>query len=196
MAKKESAPKIKVTATELANRYGYSVQAVKKWIERGLPFDSNERKYPEKEATEWILKNIIEPLKQVDVREQIDQERLRKERAIASREELKLQEESNRLIPLAYVSTVLSKFVGDIRQTMLQIATVDTIEILEAAGSQKELKEKLREVIDKRLNEVGDIMVNPNLDEFDEYSEDEPEEGITGGAREDVTEENSDFEVV
>lgn len=162
-----------ITATEIARRYGYSIQAVNKWKERGLPFDSHHKKFPAEKATTWVLENVINPLKQTNIKEQIDRERLRRERAVASREELKLREESGLLIPVSYVENAMSQYLTHIKQTMLQIATTNSLEILESATDQATLKEKLKEVISNRLNECGDFLLSQDLNEFDDYSEDE-----------------------
>ncbi|WP_311750759.1 hypothetical protein [Proteus columbae] len=162
-----------ITATEIARRYGYTIQAVNKWRERGLPYDTHHKKFPADKATAWILENVINPLKQTSVKEQIDRERLRRERAVASREELKLREESGLLIPVSYVETVMTQYLSQIKQTMLQVATTNTLEILESATDQATLKEKLKEVISNRLNECGDFLLSQDLNEFDDYSEDE-----------------------
>ena len=56
---------------------------------------------------------------------------------------------------------------------MMQVATVDTLKIMESATDQRTLKETLKDIISARLNEIGDIMISPDLDAYDEYSEDE-----------------------
>ncbi|EFG1093059.1 TPA: hypothetical protein M2P77_003918 [Escherichia coli] len=162
-----------VTLTELSKMYGYSLPAVQKWRDRGLPYNTNTRRCPRDRAIAWVLENIINPLREVDVQAQIQQERLRKARGEADAIELKNRTELNDLIPLGYVETVLSGFCGDVRQTMMQVATVDTLKIMEAATDQRTLKETLKDIISARLNEIGDIMISPDLDAYDEYSEDE-----------------------
>ncbi|ECO7733829.1 terminase small subunit [Salmonella enterica] len=164
-----------VTLTELGKTYGYSVQAVMKWKERGMPYNTNTRRAPKEKAIAWILENIINPLREVDVQAQIQQEKLRKARGEADAIELKNRVDLNDLIPLSYVEAALSGFCSEVRQTMMQIATVDTLTILEAATDQRTLKEKLRDIIGARLNEIGDIMLSPQLDEYDIYSEDTEE---------------------
>lgn len=163
-----------ITLTELSKMYGYSLPAVQKWKERGLPFNTNTRRVPKEKGIKWVLENIINPLREVDVQAQIQQEKLRKARGEADAIELKNRTELNDLIPVAYVESVLTGFCGNVRQTMMQIATTNTLEILEAATDQKTLKEKLHEIISQRLNEVGDILLKADIDEYDEYSEDTP----------------------
>lgn len=162
-----------VTLTELSKTYGYSLQAVQKWRDRGLPFNTNTRRAPKKQAIEWILANIINPLREVDIQAQIQQEKLRKARGEADAIELKNRTELNDLIPVGYVEAALSGFCSAVRQSMMQIATTDCLAIMEAATDQRTLKEKLKDIISARLNEIGDVMLSPELDEYDEYSEDE-----------------------
>ncbi|EFH1807367.1 terminase small subunit [Escherichia coli] len=162
-----------VTLTELSKMYGYSLQAVQKWRDRGLPYNTNTRRCPKDKAIAWIVDNIISPLREVDVQAQIQQEKLRKARGEADAIELKNRTERNDLIPVGYVEAALSGFCSSVRQSMMQIATSDTLAILEAATDQRTLKEKLKDIISARLNEIGDVMLSPDLDEYDEYSEDE-----------------------
>lgn len=162
-----------ITLTELSKMYGYSLPAVQKWRDRGLPYNTNTRRCNKDKAIAWVLENIINPLREVDVQAQIQQERLRKARGEADAIELKNRTELNDLIPVGYVETVLAGFCSEVRQTMMQVATVDTLKILEAATDQRTLKETLKDIISARLNEIGDIMISPDLDAYDEYSEDE-----------------------
>ncbi|MBC5790626.1 hypothetical protein [Providencia sp. JUb39] len=162
-----------ITLTELSKMYGYSYQAVKKWQERGMPFNYNTRRAPKQKAITWVLENILNPLREVDVQQQIQQEKLKKVRAEVAGIEMKNRIEMGGLIPVSYAETALSGFCASVKQTMLQIATIDSLEILEAATDQKAIKEKLFEIIEKRLNEIGDIMLSSKFEEYDEYSEDE-----------------------
>ncbi|EFE6189429.1 hypothetical protein F0D90_24970, partial [Escherichia coli] len=94
------------------------------------------------------------------------------------------QEAMNLLIPVGYIEQELAEYCGKVKQTILQIATIDVLEILESASDQKTLKNKLREIIERRLNEVGDLFENADLGEdeeeelalMDEPEEQEPEE--------------------
>ncbi|EBG1378185.1 hypothetical protein FH802_02115 [Salmonella enterica] len=177
--------KEEITLTELSKTYGYTLNAAKKWVERGMPYNTHTRRVPKDKAVAWVLENVINPLKQTSVKEQIDLERLRRERALATAAEMDNREKMNNLIPVSYVEQELAEYCGKVKQTLLQVATIDTLEILEAATDQKTLKEKLREVITRRLNEVGDMFesAEPNESEEDEteieitdIQEEEPEE--------------------
>ncbi|EAS0488571.1 hypothetical protein FD680_00035 [Salmonella enterica] len=162
--------KEEITLTELSRLYGFTLNAAKRWIDRGLPYNTHTRRVPKDKGVAWVLENVINPLKQTSVKEQIDLERLRRERALATAAEMDNREKMNNLIPVSYVEQELAEYCGRVKQTLLQIATIDNLEILEAATDQKALKEKLREVITRRLNEVGDMFENadPNESEEDE----------------------------
>ncbi|EJB9279229.1 hypothetical protein MXH16_004431, partial [Salmonella enterica] len=175
-----------ITLTELSKTYGYTLNAAKKWVERGMPFNTHTRRVPKDKAVAWVLENVINPLKQTSVKEQIDLERLRRERALATAAEMDNREKMNNLIPVSYVEQELAEYCGKVKQTLLQVATIDTLEILEAATDQKTLKEKLREVITRRLNEVGDMLASV---EPSECEEDDIEIELTEESAEEETEE-------
>lgn len=178
-----------ITLTELSKMYGYSLPAVTKWKERGLPFNSNTRRCPREKAITWVIKNIISPLREVDVQAQIQQEKLRKARGEADAIERENQEAMNLLIPVGYIEQQLAEYCGKVKQTILQIATIDALEILESANDQKTLKNKLREIIERRLNEVGDLFENADL------GEDEEEELPLMDEPEQEPEEDDEFDV-
>ncbi|HFP2911760.1 TPA: hypothetical protein ACHF0O_002305, partial [Escherichia coli] len=106
--------KEELTLTEISRLYGYTINAAKKWQERGMPFNTNTRRVPAKEGTEWVLKNIINPLKETSIKEQIDVEKLRRERALADAAERENQEAMNLLIPVGYVEQQLAEYCGKV----------------------------------------------------------------------------------
>ncbi|MCV5633373.1 hypothetical protein OFN23_35050, partial [Escherichia coli] len=77
--------------------------------------------------------------REVDVQAQIQQEKLRKARGEADAIERENQEKMNLLIPVGYVEQELAEYCGKVKQTILQIATIDALEILESATDQKTL---------------------------------------------------------
>lgn len=185
--------KEEITLTELSRLYGFTLNAAKKWIERGLPYNTHTRRVPKEKGTEWVVENIINPLREVDIQAQIQQEKLRKARGEADAIELKNRAELNDLIPIAYVESALAGFCGEVKQSIMQIPAIHALEIMESATDQKTLKDKLKEILAERLNAIGDIMLNPSLDEYDEYSEDDE---ISENDEIQDEEENTDFEVI
>lgn len=147
-----------ITVSEVGRRYDYTPQAVKKWIQRGLPYNTNNRKIPEKEGTEWIIKNILNNLKTLDTSEELKQAKLRRENALASMAEMDEATQAGDLIPVSLVQAAVNKHSSTVRSSMLQIANVDTQRILEAATSIKELKQVLTAIITERLTDIGQAM--------------------------------------
>ncbi len=164
-----------ITASEIARRYGFSIQGVQKWRERGIPYDTNKKKYPEKKATEWILKNILEPLKDLDTAEALKLAKLKKAESEARIMEMNERTQAGSLIPVQLVQSSISKFSSLVRTSMLQIATTQTQQILEAATDTRTLKRVLTSMITERLTEIGSAMETGefiNDDEITQYSED------------------------
>ncbi|WP_051880528.1 hypothetical protein [Buttiauxella noackiae] len=155
-----------ITVSEIGRRYDYTPQAVKKWIQRGLPYNTNQRKIPETEGTDWIIKNILNNLKTMDTSEELKQAKLRRENALASMAEMDEATQAGELIPVGLVQAAISKHSSAVRSSMLQIANVDTQRVLEAATSIKELKKVLTAIISERLTECGNAM------QSDEYLHD------------------------
>lgn len=147
-----------ITASEIARRYGFSIQGVQKWRERGIPYDTNKKKYPEKESTEWILKNILDPLKDLDTSEKLKLAKLKRAEAEARIAEMNERTQADSLIPVALVQAALSKYCSQVRTSMTKISTKQARFLLEQATDTRTLKEALQRVIVERLNEIGAVM--------------------------------------
>lgn len=167
------------TKSTIAKRYGFDIKSVTNWInERGADscWCSDKRKFREPEITEWVVKNIITPLREVDNKEAMDQARLRKLDAEARIMEMKARETAGTLIPVQLVESSISKFSSLVRTAMLQIATTQAQQIIEAATDTRKIKKFMNQIITERLNEISQQMVNGDfLDNEDvtQYSEDE-----------------------
>lgn len=172
------------TKSQLAKRYGFDIKSVTNWMnERGADscWCSDKRKFREPEITEWVVKNIITPLREVDNKELMDQAKLRKLDAEARIMEMKARETAGTLIPVQLVEASISKFSSMVRTSMLQIATTQTQHLLEAATDTRTLKKELTEIITQRLTEIGQVMEEGeflNDAEITQYSEDQ-EDGHT-----------------
>ncbi|MDP8728343.1 hypothetical protein [Serratia marcescens] len=154
---------IYVTMTDMANRYGYSLNAIKKWKSEGLPFDEEKGKIPEKKGTEWIIENKLNPLRAVSVKEEMDKERLREQRCKADLAQMEVALKAGALIEVDYVQAALNKYLTSFKDTMRGIARTETVGILESANDVKSLKAKLTEVINSKLNEIGDLILNEDM---------------------------------
>lgn len=109
----------------------------------------------------------------------MDQARLRKLDAEARIMEMKARETAGTLIPVQLVESSISKFSSMVRTAMLQIATTQAQQIIEAATDTRSIKKFMNQIITERLNEISQQMVNGDfLDNEDvtQYSED-PEDG-------------------
>ena len=68
-----------ITLRSLAAQYGYDESTVRQWKANGMPIGEGTE---EADTRAWIVQNIILPLRNTDTRKQIDQERLRKLKAV------------------------------------------------------------------------------------------------------------------
>lgn len=149
------------TKSTIAKRYGFDMKTVSNWMnERGADacWCSDKRKFREPEITEWVVKNIITPLREVDNKELMDQAKLRKLDAEARIAEMSAREKARTLIPVQMVEASVSKFSSLVRTSLLQIATTQTQQLLEAATDTRTLKQALTKIITQRLTEIGQVM--------------------------------------
>ncbi|EQB3159890.1 hypothetical protein ACYI8Y_005554 [Klebsiella pneumoniae] len=168
-----------ISITEIANRYGYSYNAVKKWVQEGMPLDEAKNKAPEKEATEWILINKINPLREVSVKEEMDLERLREQKAKADLAQYAAQEKSGELISTDYVQSELNKFCSNLKDTLRLIPSKHAIDLIEHADSVDDLKQRLREIIDEELLKVSELFEQENIiQETDQDESEQPEQDL------------------
>lgn len=128
--------------------------------ERGADqcWSTDQRKFREPEITQWVIDNILTPLRTVDNKEAMDQAKLRKLDAEARIVEMSAREKAGSLIPVPLVESALAKNCSMVRTSMLQIATTQTQQLLEAATDTRTLKRVLTEVITQRLTEIGSVM--------------------------------------
>ncbi|MEB7712351.1 hypothetical protein NGC32_06375 [Kluyvera cryocrescens] len=155
------------------------MKSVSNWMtERGADscWSSDKRKFREPEITQWVIDNILTPLRTVDNKEAMDQAKLRKLDAEARIAEMSAREKAETLIPVQFVEASISKFSSMLRTSMLQIATTQTQTILEAATDTRTLKRVLTDIITERLTEVGSAIDTGDFlddDELTQYSEDQ-----------------------
>ncbi|MDV0678451.1 hypothetical protein VC636_26455, partial [Citrobacter freundii] len=63
-----------ITYSELSRRYGYDIGHIsREWVARGLDITKSEQ-----EIYSWIRENVMEPLRNTSVKEQMDKEKLAK----------------------------------------------------------------------------------------------------------------------
>jgi len=84
-----------VSINQLGKQYGYDESTVRQWRDKGMPIGKD---VDESETRDWIVQNIILPLRNTDIKEQIEQERLKKLKAEASLAELELAQKEDTVI--------------------------------------------------------------------------------------------------
>ncbi|EAW1312394.1 hypothetical protein AXK70_22280 [Salmonella enterica subsp. enterica] len=180
---------MKTSIRTLAKQYGYDESTVRSWVLKGMPVDTdyNTRK--------WIVENILKPLRNTNIKEQIEQERLQKlttERQLA---ELELQEKLEHVLNTEYVEQVLTAYLFQIKTTIRSIPNKIYLELF-AMTDAKDLRDRLKEVIDTHLYQLGEMEFElPEDEEILDEQEQEQEEindTITESITNDQTPEDSE----
>lgn len=97
-----------ISIRSLASQYGYDESTIRQaWIPKGL-----DMKWPEEQIRAWIVENILKPLRDTDLNEQIQRERLRRLAAEASQAELELEKQLSLVVDTAYLESSLSEFAA------------------------------------------------------------------------------------
>ncbi|GEM_PF-1047473 len=167
------------TKSQVAKRYGFDMKSVTNWInERGADscWCSDKRRFREPQITEWVVKNIITPLREVDNKEAMGQAKLRKLDAEARIMEMKARETAGTLIPVQLVEASISKFSSMVRNAMLQISSTQAQSIIEHSTDTRTLKKFMNQIITERLEDIAKQMDQGEFlsdDEITQYSEDE-----------------------
>ncbi|HBT3063126.1 hypothetical protein [Klebsiella aerogenes] len=161
------ARKTYISMTEMAKRYGYTLNAIKSWRAEGLPYSDNPAGIPEEEGTIWIVQNKINPMRNMSIKDEFEREKLREQVAKADLATYSAKEKSGELIPLEFVQSELNRFCGELKDNLRLIPKNYALEIMESADDLQNLKETLKHVIDESLEKVGDL--------FDDFESDESE---------------------
>lgn len=144
--------KLTITYSELSRRYGYDVSQIsREWVARGLDCTKSEA-----EIYMWIRSNIIEPLRNTDVKEQIENKRLEKITAETALTQIELKEKEGQIIDIGYVETVLTAYLHQIKTTLRTIPNKTYLELF-AMTDAKDLRDRLKQEIDKTLFDLGEM---------------------------------------
>jgi len=152
-----------VTLSDLAHRYGYSFNAVKSWRAEGLPFDDVKKSCIESEATRWIVENKINPMRNMSVKDEMDREKLREQKAKSDMAEYASFKESGQLISTEQVQSALNQYLTKFKDVIRLIPNEKAVEVMEAAIDQSSTKEKLAEIINHALTEIGDLLISEEM---------------------------------
>ncbi|CNH81136.1 Phage DNA packaging protein Nu1 [Yersinia pekkanenii] len=142
-----------ISLLQLSRNYGYDESTVRKWKQQGMPHGKD---IADEITIQWIVENQIKPLRNTDVKEQIEIQRLLKLTAEARQAEIDLEIKMGSLIETQYLENELSTFFKRIRDHIRTVPNKSYLELFEqenAAG----LKRTLQQTIDSCLNEIGDF---------------------------------------
>lgn len=180
-----------ITYSELSRRYGYDVSVIsRQWVQKGLDITKSEI-----EINKWINTNIMDPLRNTDIKEQIEVKRLEKLTAESALVQLELAERENTVVSTEYVETILTNYLFQIKNTIRSIPSKVYLELF-AMDDAKDLRDKLKEEIDKTLYQLGemDFELPDDKDIIDEPEQDQDDSDIEPDDEDDSTAEDSENE--
>ncbi len=180
-----------ISYSELSRRYGYDVSVIsREWVNRGLDCTKSE-----KEIYEWIRTNIIDPLRNTDIKEQIDQERLKKLSAERQLAELELAEKNGLVVSTEYLEQVLTEYLFQVKTAMRAIPSKSYLELF-AQTDAKDLRDILKQHIDSTLFQLGSMEFELPTDEeiLDGNEQEETNESTDESTSNDTTAEDTENE--
>ncbi|MFJ5330084.1 hypothetical protein [Pectobacterium versatile] len=156
----------------IAKQYGYDESTIRQsWAKKGMP---DPKSSTEQEVRQWIVTNILNPLRDTDTQEQIQRERLRKLTAEAEQAEISVRQCMDELIEITVVQNELSSYLKRIRDHLRTIPNKTYLELFEQETAI-EIKRVLHQRVDEVLNECGRFNYEPPQEENnkeDEHTED------------------------
>lgn len=152
--------KLTITYSELSRRYGYDVSVIsREWVSKGLDCTKSEI-----EINAWITENIMKALRNTNVKDQMEMEKLAKLTAERQLAELELQKEMEMVVSTDYVEQVLTAYLHQIKTNIRTIPTKIYLELF-AQNDAKDLRDILKEEIDKTLYQLGEMEFSLPADE-------------------------------
>lgn len=182
-----------ISMNQLAKEYGYDESSVRQWRDRGMPVGKD---VDQSETRAWIVLNIINPLRNTDTKEQIEQERLKKLKAEASLAELELAQKENTVISTEYIETVLTAYLFKLKTTIRSIPSKVYLELF-AMDNAKDLRDRLKDVIDSTLIDLGEMEFELPEDMeilYEEEQQDEIDGSTTESSSDDETPDQTENE--
>lgn len=181
--------KLTISYSELSKRYGYDVSVIsREWVARGLDCTKSEN-----EIYIWIRANIMEPLRNTSIKEKIEQERLKKLTAERHLVDLELSLKTGSVLDSVYVETVLTVYLHQIKTSVRAIPSKIYLELF-SMNDAKDLRDRLKEEIDKTLYQLGEMEYELPSDEeiLYEDKQGEDESTATQSTTNDSTPEDSE----
>lgn len=142
-----------IPLTQLARNYGFDESTLRKWKQQGMPHGKD---IADEITIQWIVENQIKPLRNTDVKEQIEIQRLVKLTAEARQAEIDLEIKMESLIETQYLENELSTFFKRIRDHLRTVPNKTYLQLFEQENSA-DVKRTLQQSIDDILNEIGDF---------------------------------------
>ncbi|EPD9355004.1 MULTISPECIES: terminase small subunit [Escherichia] len=142
-----------ISLNQLAKQYGYDESTVRGWRDRGMPCGEG---VTDEVTRSWIVHNILKPLRETDIKEQIEQERLKKLTAERQLVDLELSEKMGTVLSSEYVETILTSYLHEIKTSIRAIPSKVYLELF-ALDSAKDLRDQLKNEIDKTLYQLGEM---------------------------------------
>lgn len=145
--------KYSISISQLAKDYGYDESSIRKnWVKKsGLDLSA-----PVPEIREWIVKNILNPLRETDIREQIDRARLEKMQSEAELAKIEVNRAMEQIIDVDILESELSQYFTNIKNMIRSIPDQSYLELFESQNAT-ELKNLLKNKIDEKLLEIGNM---------------------------------------
>ncbi|MBT1787261.1 terminase small subunit [Enterobacter bugandensis] len=147
----------------------------------------------EADTRAWVVQHVINPLRNTDTKEQIEQERLKKLKAEAALAELELQEKSGEVVSTSYIEQVLTEYLFQVKTAMRAIPSKTYLELF-AQTDAKDLRDILKQHIDSTLFQLGSLEFELPTDEeiLEDEQQEESNETITESTTDDTTAEDTE----
>lgn len=178
-----------ISIRQLSIQYGYDESTVRDWKSKGMP---HGKTVDDAITISWIVDHVIRPLRDTDTKEQIERERLRKLKAEAALSELELHEKQGVVVSTEYVEQVLTAYLHQVKTTVRSIPNKIYLELF-AMTDAKDLRDKLKEVIDKTLYQLGDMEFElpEDMDILDEEEQEQEQEQTDSTTEESITDDTA-----
>lgn len=172
-----------ISFSELSRRYGYDVSVIsREWVGKGLPAYGTEI-----EINSWIRNNIMDALRNTDTKDLMEKEKLMKLTAERQLSELELMEKSGEVVSTAYIEQVLTEYLFQIKTAVRAIPAKVYLELFSMTDA-KDLRDRLKEEIDKTLYQLGSMEFElPTDEELNGIEQDEINEDTTQSTTDDKT---------
>ncbi|MFS7195494.1 hypothetical protein AB6866_04735 [Rahnella inusitata] len=178
-----------VSYSELSRRYGYDVSIIsREWVERGLDCSKTSA-----EINQWILDNVMNPLRHTNTKEQIEKERLAKLTSERQLIEIELAEKMETVVSTQYIEQVLTAYLHKIKTSIRSVPNKVYLELF-AQEDAKDLRDLLKEEIDRTLYQLGNMEFElpEDKDILHEQQQGQDDTTIKESTKDDTTAEDSE----